>query len=364
MPDRSIARQALRDGHLIKPIMIGLIGPFTLLVSLACSLIAQPGPTVSVYAEGFLNPRGLAFGADGALYVAEAGTGGRTRVVVDTGKRYNIGLSGRISRVATPGQRSDYLTGLPSAFTSHDDDVGPASLTVLGDSMYLLTAAGGTEVGDPQYNNGVFRMTSDGLVKLLDLNDFNLTYPSQARLNDPVKVDVPGGMPWGIATLGNRLYVTEANHEFILEVTADGQARRILEHPHSNRVFTGISAGPDGWLYVAELGPYPYLEGSGDVIRVSPAGEVEMVAQGLTTPIAATMTREGVLYVLEFSAPLRQVPNSGRVIRILPSGEHTIIHEKLHFPTAMIMGEDGALYISNSGHLANKSEGQIVRIKL
>jgi hypothetical protein len=91
---------------------------------------------------------------------------------------------------------------------------------------------------------------------------------------------------------------------------------------------------------------------------------MEMVAEGLTTSIAALKLSDGSLLVLEFSAPLRQVPHSGRIIRIAPSGERTIVHEKLHFPTAMVLGPDGALYVSNAGHLSNRGEGEILRIKM
>src|SRR4051812_22144372 len=46
--------------------------------------LASPVPlssNVTVIAEGLNNPRGLEFGADGTIYVAEGGTGGTTSTV-------------------------------------------------------------------------------------------------------------------------------------------------------------------------------------------------------------------------------------------------------------------------------------------
>src|SRR5829696_6131964 len=83
-----------------------------------------PSANVSVFAEGLDNPRGLEFGPDGSLYVAEGGQGGTRstegeceQVVAPIGP-YTGGDNARISTLDADGQRTSLVEGLPSTQTA------------------------------------------------------------------------------------------------------------------------------------------------------------------------------------------------------------------------------------------------------
>src|SRR5215469_14310468 len=75
-------------------------------------MLAQLPANATVYASGLQGPRGLAFGSDGTLYVAEAGLGGNTSTVGQCAQTpapvgpYKGGLTARISKIDTNRNRT------------------------------------------------------------------------------------------------------------------------------------------------------------------------------------------------------------------------------------------------------------------
>ena len=96
-----------------------LIGCVVMLVLTACGASAQLPPQVTVVATGLDGPRGLKFGPDGALYVAEAGRGGDTlgsscQQVPSPVGPYHGGPTARISKITSSGEVLTVVDGLPS----------------------------------------------------------------------------------------------------------------------------------------------------------------------------------------------------------------------------------------------------------
>lgn len=74
---------------------------------------------------GLLSPRGLKIGPDGMLYVAEAGSGGDTKITIDGGEYFN-GLTGRISKVNPhTGERTTVVKDLPRRQAPRETPWGP-----------------------------------------------------------------------------------------------------------------------------------------------------------------------------------------------------------------------------------------------
>ncbi|MGE3910987.1 MAG: ScyD/ScyE family protein [Chloroflexota bacterium] len=327
---------------------------------------APAAPELVTLASGLVNPRGIAFGPDGALYIAEAGNGG-AEPPANGHRRMMIGHSSRVSRVTLEGEQTTVLDNLPSLLVG-DDELGAADVAFIDQTLYVLTAAGGLDTGDPDFDNVVLSVPLSEeppvATRFFNLTEYNLANPSLTRQQDPVHTQVLGGMPFGLAALDGVLYATDGNQEHVTRIMPDGTARRILEYPMSNRVLTGITAGPDGMLYVAEFGPIPHKKDSSKVTRLSPEGIAGVVTDRLVDAIDVAFDAAGRMYILEFAGPGIRVPESGRVLRVGEAGALTVIVDKLNFPSSFTFGPDGRLYIAVSGHYANDGTGRIVSLDI
>jgi len=320
-------------------------------------------------ASGLVNPRGLKFGPDGALYVAEAGYGGDRLVRAGlAGLPYGIGRSSRVERIALDGGARILVRELPSVRVG-DEVWGATAVAFVGQSLFVLTAAGGRDVGDAVFDNAVLRVSPDGAVeRIVDLTDYNLEQPPLARRLD-IRADVEGGVPFGLTAFDGRLYATDGNLETVTEVALDPSTgelrglRRLFEYPASDHVLVGLTPGLDNGLYVAEYGPFPHSSGSGKIGRLTLDGERSDAWVGLSTVIDVAFGPDGAMYALEFS-PGRRTPETGRLLRRGLGGAVEVLASGLNFPTGLAIAPNGDVYLSESGHKSDDGTGRIVRIRV
>src|SRR5262249_27481703 len=113
------------------------------------------------------------------------------------------------------------------------------------------------------------------------------------------------------------------------------------------------------------LGTFPIAPGTEKIFKLTPSGNLQVWATGLTTVLGLEVDSQGRLYVLEsMTAPGNPGPpelGTGMIVRIEHSGAKTAIASGLSFPTGMTFGPDCALYVSNLG-FAGPGAGQILKV--
>jgi len=188
--------------------------------------IGQPAiePTPFVLARGLEGPRGLRFGPDGYLYVAEAGTGGTfstvgkcTQVPAPVGP-WTGGPNARISKISPDGTRTTVASGFPSTFSVAGGTIGVADVVFLDGELYALVSGGGCSHGNPKSPNGIAKVDlKNGTWHLIaDIGAWLKTHPAKYVAADDFE---PDGTLYSIIAVDGRLLTVEPNHGQVISVT-------------------------------------------------------------------------------------------------------------------------------------------------
>jgi hypothetical protein len=362
----------------------------------------RPGASAAVLkvvASGLNEPHGVTIGANGDLYVAEAGNG-RVGAACKVGtEKACANDSGAIARVTAGGKVTRIVKGLSSIGNPGDAPgaAGVAGVWIVGHYIYgiIQNSNINSKTGKETYGKAgallgdlVRAPLSGGKAKeIASFGPYEAAHnpdhgAGQGPGDPPIDSD-----PYGVVAYHGGIAVADAAGNDVLFVNAAGKISTLAvlpliseptsggHHVMSQAVPTSLAVGPDGALYVGELGGAASNDvGDVNVYRIGSHGRLTVVARRLTMIGGIAFDHSGRLLVLEIDTagiadPSQGLPAPGALIRINKNKSRTTLAEAgLEYPLGVAVAKDGAIYLSNFGILPASGgpipglSGELVRL--
>lgn len=329
---------------------------------------------------GLASPRGLAVTADGTVYVAESGAGGKDGCIEQPELGHMcFGPSGGISKVAN-GTATRVVDGLISGATDTGEALGASSVAFASDGTMWYTI-GGPGVGAADLRATIkggegigqlYKVGSDGKsTSVADLAAYEVA--SNPDKDQPGNATPDSNVSAIAIAKDGSILVADSGGNDLLQVGADGKISTVAvfteltaaappdpSAPASpgaspqmipvDPVPTSVAIGPDGAYYVGLLTGFPFPKGGASVMKVVPGQAPTVYASGLTNVMGVAFAPDGSLYVAEISengllsetglpmGAVLKVPAGGGDAQVVASG--------LPMPGGIAVGADGTVYVS------------------
>jgi len=275
---------------------------------------------VTLLAQGLQGTVGGTIGPDGALYVAEAGSGGAD--------------PGEIKRVdPVTGASTIAASGLPPRAIPLG---GVIDVAFVGETMYVLVTLVGPDVGGTSVDGIYRRNNSGGFTVFADLGAWSAAHPPLTQF------DLPSGLQFALQPVADGFLVTDGHHNRVLHVSSAGEVTQRIQF--ENIVPTGLAV-PHGTVFMSQAGPVPHEPATGKVVSFplnAPRPHAHEIASGFSLLVDVESGPDGALYALSQgdspgdvppAAPAK--PDSGRLLLVNRNGSFSVLVDELDLPTSL-----------------------------
>ena len=364
---------------------LGIAAVSTLAAS-ASSVAAGEQAHMTVIASGLDNPRDLAFGPGGRLFLAEAGHGGSQCIPGGEQGDTCIGFSSKIDVVNVAKHRVRTVIGGLVSIAGKDGSgaTGVDGIDVAGRSSIYGIITGAPQFVPPTGFTPGFRAHVRSQLGRLIRGSVNGSWSAVADVGSRsfvwtgnhqnlVPGQYPDANPYGVYAPSNNVqWVVDAGANTINRIE-NGRVhveQWLPNPPSSDAVPTCIDRGPDGALYIGQLTGGGNAPGAAAVWRFAPWQKHDRLTKWATglTAVTGCGFSGGKFYAVELSTLGldNAAPNTGALVRVLPHSSHPqMVLGGLSFPGGFAAGGDGAIYLSNwSVAPAAAHVGSVVRVTL